>query len=63
MAASATPIRAHVGAEAASSREGGPEGIPVLSSIIEVVSDPQWRSEEVDAIILALRPVARAESS
>jgi predicted RNase H-like HicB family nuclease len=39
------------------------EGIPAPSSIIEVVSDPQWRSEEVDAIILALRSVARAESS
>ena len=35
------------------------EGIPPPSSIIEVVSNPRWRSENVDAIILAEKPVAR----
>ena len=38
--------------------EGG-EAIPPPSSIIEIVSDPKWRPETVDAIVLAVRPVAR----
>ena len=35
------------------------EAIPPPSSIIEIVSDPKWDPETVDAIILAVRPVAR----
>ena len=33
--------------------------IPSSSSLLEIVSDPQWQVEGVDAIILAVRPIAR----
>lgn len=34
------------------------EAIPSPSSILEIVSAPEWQAESVEAIILAVRPVA-----
>jgi predicted RNase H-like HicB family nuclease len=33
--------------------------VPVPSSLMEIISDPQWNPGSVDAIILAVRPTAR----
>lgn len=33
--------------------------MPAPSSLIDVISDARWQPETVDAIILAIRPVAR----
>jgi predicted RNase H-like HicB family nuclease len=35
------------------------EAIPSSSSLLEIISGPQWQAEGVDAIILAVRPIAR----
>jgi predicted RNase H-like HicB family nuclease len=38
--------------------EGG-GSVPPPSSLIEVISAPEWQAEAIDAVILAIRPVAR----
>jgi predicted RNase H-like HicB family nuclease len=41
--------------------EGG-EAVPAPSSLLEIVSDPRWRAEGIEAIVLAVRPVARTKA-
>ena len=33
--------------------------VPAPSSLMEVISEPKWEAQSVEAIILAIRPVAR----
>ena len=33
--------------------------VPLPSSLIEVISAPEWQAKTIDAVILAIRPVAR----
>ena len=38
------------------------EAVPLSSSLLEIISGPQWQAEGVDAIILAVRPIARMKA-
>ena len=38
---------------------GAGDVVPAPSSVAEIVRNPAWRQEEIDAIIVAVRPVVR----
>src|SRR5688572_13748601 len=38
------------------------DAIPAPSSLKEIISDPQWKDADIDAIIPAVRPVARTDA-
>jgi predicted RNase H-like HicB family nuclease len=35
------------------------DAIPSPSSLLEIVSAPEWQAEDIEAIVLAVRPIAR----